>query len=155
MEKCYQIYFYFSTKLPWLFLILYLRNLCLPRVINTEQWVRRCDDDDWIGLPSAFKMAGCSLYTLNHWWVTDAQQESVDYFCVCVFLSTKIKLGSKCFRGPSCLIRFFFTGGPGVHDPCEREPTDALSDLNAQQADAVTHSAQVSPLYFFCSEVQS
>ncbi|XP_044188779.1 spermatid perinuclear RNA-binding protein-like isoform X1 [Thunnus albacares] len=33
-------------------------------------------------------------------------------------------------------------GGPGVHDPCEREPTDALSDLNAQQADAVTHSAQ-------------
>uniref|UniRef100_A0A3Q0R9P9 Uncharacterized protein n=1 Tax=Amphilophus citrinellus TaxID=61819 RepID=A0A3Q0R9P9_AMPCI len=33
-------------------------------------------------------------------------------------------------------------GGPGVHDPCEREPTDVLSDLSAQQADAVTHSAQ-------------
>ncbi|KAM7415576.1 hypothetical protein PAMA_017881 [Pampus argenteus] len=33
-------------------------------------------------------------------------------------------------------------GGPGVHDPCEREPTDALSDLSAQQADALTHSAQ-------------
>ncbi|XP_054867335.1 spermatid perinuclear RNA-binding protein-like isoform X1 [Amphiprion ocellaris] len=33
-------------------------------------------------------------------------------------------------------------GGPGVHDPCEREPTDVLSDLNAQQADAITHSAQ-------------
>nr|XP_019967860.1 PREDICTED: spermatid perinuclear RNA-binding protein-like [Paralichthys olivaceus] len=36
-------------------------------------------------------------------------------------------------------------GGPGVHDPCEREPTDVLSDLSAQQADAVTHSSQVSP----------
>uniref|UniRef100_A0A672Z1B4 Uncharacterized protein n=1 Tax=Sphaeramia orbicularis TaxID=375764 RepID=A0A672Z1B4_9TELE len=34
-------------------------------------------------------------------------------------------------------------GGPGVHDPCEREPTDALSELNAQQADAVTNNAQV------------
>lgn len=33
-------------------------------------------------------------------------------------------------------------GGPGVHDPCEREPTDVLSDLSAQQADAITHSAQ-------------
>uniref|UniRef100_A0A3Q1F015 Spermatid perinuclear RNA-binding protein-like n=1 Tax=Acanthochromis polyacanthus TaxID=80966 RepID=A0A3Q1F015_9TELE len=33
-------------------------------------------------------------------------------------------------------------GGPGVHDPCEREATDVLSDLNAQQADAITHSAQ-------------
>uniref|UniRef100_A0A3B4Z8I7 Spermatid perinuclear RNA-binding protein-like n=1 Tax=Stegastes partitus TaxID=144197 RepID=A0A3B4Z8I7_9TELE len=33
-------------------------------------------------------------------------------------------------------------GGPGVHDPCEREPTDVLSGLEAQQADAITHSAQ-------------
>ncbi|XP_032371472.1 spermatid perinuclear RNA-binding protein isoform X1 [Etheostoma spectabile] len=33
-------------------------------------------------------------------------------------------------------------GGPGVHDPCERKPTDVLSDLSAQQADAITHSAQ-------------
>ncbi|XP_013870077.1 spermatid perinuclear RNA-binding protein isoform X1 [Austrofundulus limnaeus] len=33
-------------------------------------------------------------------------------------------------------------GGPGVHDPCEREPRDVLSDLSAQQADAITHSAQ-------------
>uniref|UniRef100_A0A665TUS7 Spermatid perinuclear RNA-binding protein-like n=1 Tax=Echeneis naucrates TaxID=173247 RepID=A0A665TUS7_ECHNA len=33
-------------------------------------------------------------------------------------------------------------GGPGVHDPCEREPTDVLSALSAQQADAITHSAQ-------------
>uniref|UniRef100_A0A667YME2 Uncharacterized protein n=2 Tax=Myripristis murdjan TaxID=586833 RepID=A0A667YME2_9TELE len=33
-------------------------------------------------------------------------------------------------------------GGAGLHDPCEREPTDTLSALSAQQADAVTHSAQ-------------
>ncbi|XP_044051128.1 spermatid perinuclear RNA-binding protein-like isoform X2 [Siniperca chuatsi] len=33
-------------------------------------------------------------------------------------------------------------GGPGVHDPCEREPTDVLSDLSTQQADAITDSAQ-------------
>ncbi|KAK1892752.1 Spermatid perinuclear RNA-binding protein [Dissostichus eleginoides] len=32
--------------------------------------------------------------------------------------------------------------GPGVHDPCERDPTDVLTDLSAQQADAITHSAQ-------------
>ncbi|KAG8011750.1 Spermatid perinuclear RNA-binding protein [Nibea albiflora] len=35
-------------------------------------------------------------------------------------------------------------GGPGVHDPCEREPTDVLSDLSAQEADAITDSAQYS-----------
>uniref|UniRef100_A0A6J0TKQ0 Spermatid perinuclear RNA-binding protein n=1 Tax=Pogona vitticeps TaxID=103695 RepID=A0A6J0TKQ0_9SAUR len=33
-------------------------------------------------------------------------------------------------------------GGPGVHDPCEREPTDALSNLTVQQREAITHSAQ-------------
>ncbi|KAM4576588.1 spermatid perinuclear RNA-binding protein-like isoform 2-T3 [Odontesthes bonariensis] len=33
-------------------------------------------------------------------------------------------------------------GGPGVHDPCERENADVLSELGAQQADAITHSAQ-------------
>lgn len=33
-------------------------------------------------------------------------------------------------------------GGPGIHDPCEREPTDVLCDLGAQQADSITDSAQ-------------
>ncbi|XP_051279524.1 spermatid perinuclear RNA-binding protein-like isoform X1 [Dicentrarchus labrax] len=33
-------------------------------------------------------------------------------------------------------------GGPGVCDPCEREPRDVLSDLSAQQADTITDSAQ-------------
>uniref|UniRef100_A0A674P0U9 Spermatid perinuclear RNA-binding protein-like n=1 Tax=Takifugu rubripes TaxID=31033 RepID=A0A674P0U9_TAKRU len=32
--------------------------------------------------------------------------------------------------------------GPGVHDPCERDPTDVLSDLSPQQADTITDSAQ-------------
>ncbi|XP_058015244.1 spermatid perinuclear RNA-binding protein isoform X1 [Ahaetulla prasina] len=33
-------------------------------------------------------------------------------------------------------------GGPGVHDPCEREPTDALSSVTVPQREAITHSAQ-------------
>ncbi|XP_039177432.1 spermatid perinuclear RNA-binding protein isoform X1 [Crotalus tigris] len=33
-------------------------------------------------------------------------------------------------------------GGPGVHDPCEREPTDALFSLTVPQREAITHSAQ-------------
>ncbi|XP_047236263.1 spermatid perinuclear RNA-binding protein-like [Girardinichthys multiradiatus] len=33
-------------------------------------------------------------------------------------------------------------GGPGLHDPCEREPRDVLMHLSAQQADGLTHSAQ-------------
>ncbi|MEQ2293856.1 hypothetical protein AMECASPLE_037740 [Ameca splendens] len=36
----------------------------------------------------------------------------------------------------------FFSGGPGLHDPCEREPRDVLMHLSAQQADDLTHSAQ-------------
>uniref|UniRef100_A0A3Q2Z0U1 DZF domain-containing protein n=1 Tax=Hippocampus comes TaxID=109280 RepID=A0A3Q2Z0U1_HIPCM len=33
-------------------------------------------------------------------------------------------------------------GGPGIRDPCECEPTDALCDLTSQQADAITRGAQ-------------
>ncbi|XP_041756654.1 spermatid perinuclear RNA-binding protein-like isoform X1 [Coregonus clupeaformis] len=32
--------------------------------------------------------------------------------------------------------------GPGVHDPCEMEPTDTLSVITGQQAEAITHNAQ-------------
>lgn len=46
-------------------------------------------------------------------------------------------------------IWFFSVGGPGIHDPCEREPTDVLRDLGAQQADTITDSAQVSPVLWF------
>ncbi|EHB05033.1 Spermatid perinuclear RNA-binding protein, partial [Heterocephalus glaber] len=33
-------------------------------------------------------------------------------------------------------------GGPGLHDPCERDPTDALSYMTVQQKEDITHSAQ-------------
>ncbi|KAK6306593.1 hypothetical protein J4Q44_G00235180 [Coregonus suidteri] len=32
--------------------------------------------------------------------------------------------------------------GPGVHDPCEKEPTDTLTVITGQQAEAITHNAQ-------------
>lgn len=34
-------------------------------------------------------------------------------------------------------------GGPGLHDPCEKEPTNTLASMTDQQAEAVTYSAQV------------
>ncbi|XP_030063202.1 spermatid perinuclear RNA-binding protein isoform X5 [Microcaecilia unicolor] len=33
-------------------------------------------------------------------------------------------------------------GGPGLHDPCEREPTDALLFMTVKQREEITHSAQ-------------
>uniref|UniRef100_H3CH84 Spermatid perinuclear RNA-binding protein n=1 Tax=Tetraodon nigroviridis TaxID=99883 RepID=H3CH84_TETNG len=33
-------------------------------------------------------------------------------------------------------------GGPGLHDPCEKEPTNTLAKMSDQQAEAITHSAQ-------------
>ncbi|XP_071339961.1 spermatid perinuclear RNA-binding protein-like isoform X2 [Trachinotus anak] len=51
--------------------------------------------------------------------------------------------GEALRRAMECIASgILLPGGPGVHDPCEREPTDVLSDLSAQQADAITHSAQ-------------
>ncbi|XP_035641099.1 spermatid perinuclear RNA-binding protein-like isoform X1 [Oncorhynchus keta] len=38
--------------------------------------------------------------------------------------------------------------GPGVHDPCEREPTDTLSVITGQQAEAITQNAQVEILRY-------
>jgi zinc finger RNA-binding protein len=34
-------------------------------------------------------------------------------------------------------------GGPGLLDPCEKEPTDAAGNLTLQQREDVTASAQV------------
>ncbi|MGH0171025.1 UNVERIFIED_CONTAM: hypothetical protein FKN15_060032 [Acipenser sinensis] len=34
-------------------------------------------------------------------------------------------------------------GGPGLHDPCEKELTDTLSKMTAQQGEDITQSAQV------------
>lgn len=62
-----------------------------------------------------------------------------------MYVAACAPLQSESDPAVEALTWFFSTGGPGVHDPCEREPTDVLSDLSAQQADAITHSAQVSP----------
>ncbi|XP_044295665.1 spermatid perinuclear RNA-binding protein, partial [Varanus komodoensis] len=51
--------------------------------------------------------------------------------------------GEALRRVMECLASgILLPGGPGVHDPCEREPTDALSSLTVQQREAITHSAQ-------------
>ncbi|KAK1884060.1 Spermatid perinuclear RNA-binding protein [Dissostichus eleginoides] len=33
-------------------------------------------------------------------------------------------------------------GGPGLHDPCEKEPTNTLTNMTDQQAEAITYRAQ-------------
>jgi len=35
------------------------------------------------------------------------------------------------------------TGGPGLLDPCEKDPIDALACLTQQQREDITNSAQV------------
>ncbi len=37
-------------------------------------------------------------------------------------------------------------GGPGLYDPCEKEPTDAASSLTNQEREDITASAQVCAL---------
>ncbi|XP_015273930.1 PREDICTED: spermatid perinuclear RNA-binding protein isoform X2 [Gekko japonicus] len=52
--------------------------------------------------------------------------------------------GEALRRVMECLASgILLPGGPGLHDPCEREPTDALSNLTVQQREAITHSAQL------------
>ncbi|NXF30495.1 STRBP protein, partial [Nyctibius bracteatus] len=51
--------------------------------------------------------------------------------------------GEALRRVMECLASgILLPGGPGLYDPCEREPTDALSDITVQQKEAITHSAQ-------------
>ena len=52
------------------------------------------------------------------------------------------RVGAKSNNNFVCVC-FTFTGGPGLHDPCEKEPTDTLANMTDQQAEAVTYSAQV------------
>ena len=40
----------------------------------------------------------------------------------------------------------FWPGGPGLHDPCEKELTDTLSAMTEEEAESITYSAQVGPL---------
>ncbi|XP_060106409.1 spermatid perinuclear RNA-binding protein isoform X2 [Heteronotia binoei] len=52
--------------------------------------------------------------------------------------------GEALRRVMECLASgILLPGGPGVYDPCEREPTDALSNLTVQQREDITHSAQL------------
>lgn len=37
-------------------------------------------------------------------------------------------------------------GSPGILDPCEKEPVDALGYLSRQQREDITRSAQVRPV---------
>ncbi|XP_034565470.1 spermatid perinuclear RNA-binding protein isoform X2 [Notolabrus celidotus] len=51
--------------------------------------------------------------------------------------------GEALRRVMECLASgILLPGGPGLHDPCEKEPTDTLSNMTNQQAEAITYSAQ-------------
>ena len=38
---------------------------------------------------------------------------------------------------------FCFSGGPGLYDPCEKDPVDAAAGLSNQEREDITASAQV------------
>ena len=48
-----------------------------------------------------------------------------------------------CVRVSLCHPLSLPPGGPGLHDPCEKEPTNTLANMTDQQAEAITYSAQV------------
>ncbi|KAG5834555.1 hypothetical protein ANANG_G00262730 [Anguilla anguilla] len=51
--------------------------------------------------------------------------------------------GEALRRVMECLASgILLPGGPGLHDPCEKEPTDTLTAMTAEQAEAITYSAQ-------------
>ncbi|XP_066506818.1 spermatid perinuclear RNA-binding protein isoform X2 [Hoplias malabaricus] len=51
--------------------------------------------------------------------------------------------GEALRRVMECLASgILLPGGPGLHDPCEKEPTDTLAALTDEEAEAITYSAQ-------------
>uniref|UniRef100_A0A8C0Y3X7 Spermatid perinuclear RNA-binding protein n=1 Tax=Cyprinus carpio carpio TaxID=630221 RepID=A0A8C0Y3X7_CYPCA len=51
--------------------------------------------------------------------------------------------GEALRRVMECLASgILLPGGPGLHDPCEKELTNTLSDMTDEQAEAITHNAQ-------------
>ncbi|KAM6986706.1 spermatid perinuclear RNA-binding protein isoform 2-T2 [Aplochiton taeniatus] len=51
--------------------------------------------------------------------------------------------GEALRRVMECLASgILLPGGPGLHDPCEKELTNTLADLTDEQAEAITYSAQ-------------
>ncbi|XP_034048019.1 spermatid perinuclear RNA-binding protein isoform X2 [Thalassophryne amazonica] len=51
--------------------------------------------------------------------------------------------GEALRRVMECLASgILLPGGPGLHDPCEKEPTNTLANMTDQQAEDITYSAQ-------------
>ncbi|KAI5620084.1 spermatid perinuclear RNA-binding protein isoform X2, partial [Silurus asotus] len=51
--------------------------------------------------------------------------------------------GEALRRVMECLASgILLPGGPGLHDPCEKEPTDTLAAMTDEQAEAITYNAQ-------------
>ncbi|XP_078498088.1 spermatid perinuclear RNA-binding protein isoform X4 [Lissotriton helveticus] len=51
--------------------------------------------------------------------------------------------GEALRRVMECLaFGILLAGGPGLHDPCQKESTDALMHITTQQREQITHSAQ-------------
>ncbi|XP_040262426.1 spermatid perinuclear RNA-binding protein isoform X2 [Bufo bufo] len=51
--------------------------------------------------------------------------------------------GEALRRAMECLASgIILPGGPGLHDPCEREPTDALAYMTVKEREEITQSAQ-------------
>lgn len=44
-------------------------------------------------------------------------------------------------------VNLFALDGSGICDPCEKEPTDAISHMDRQQREDITQSAQVCPQF--------
>ena len=65
---------------------------------------------------------------------------SFSLFCVSLLNS---KFNSEWYWFLCFFFFAFAKGGPGLHDPCERDPTDARSYMTIQQKEDITHSAQV------------
>ncbi|OCT67138.1 hypothetical protein XELAEV_18038420mg [Xenopus laevis] len=52
--------------------------------------------------------------------------------------------GEALRRVMECLaFGILLPGGSGLHDPCEKEPTDALAYMTVKEREEITHSAQV------------
>uniref|UniRef100_A0A8C0YVD7 Spermatid perinuclear RNA-binding protein n=1 Tax=Cyprinus carpio carpio TaxID=630221 RepID=A0A8C0YVD7_CYPCA len=51
--------------------------------------------------------------------------------------------GEALRRVMECLASgILLPGGPGLHDPCEKEPTNTLSSMTDEEAEAITYNAQ-------------
>lgn len=56
--------------------------------------------------------------------------------------NTPLSPGDSLRRIMEAFASGILINGPGLLDPCEKEPTDALGELTKQQREDITHSAQ-------------